>query len=1363
MFSRLANLTTFYSAENNLTGRIPSSLANASKLVELDLAGNNFHGPIPLLSNMPNIEFLVLGDNQLTSDGEVGMEFITSLSNSPKLQVFGVNSNKLTGKIPHSIGNLSKVLAQLYMGVNHFEGSIPAEISELAGLIFLSLEVNSFTGTIPSSIGGMPILQRLSLAGNKLTGNIPESLGNLANLFDMRLNQNNLIGNIPTSLGSLQRLQSLDLSVNMLNGTIPQQIVNIPNLSDLLNLSSNSLTGSLPIDIGKLNVVREIDVSKNHLSGEIPVSIGECSSLTFLDLSKNSFRGPIPNSLGDLKSLAYINLSSNELSGTITSLNFSEVVQVLDLSRNQLEGDVPREGVFLNSTVISLDGNVNLCGGMPVLELPECVVHGKNTGGRKIKLIIGTVVGSVAIIIFSCVLLLWLWKRNKSRPKVNDNVISFEGPHRLYTYHDLRTATGIKTNTSDMVTQKDLSWVTFVVFFYFVQSSNQSQGYLERLDNTTDQLSLLSFKSKIDPFGVLETWNTNTSFCNWKGVRCNNTNQRVTSLDLPNLNLAGTISPHIANLSFLSLLNLNNNSINGVLPPGLGRLLRLQYFNASNNLIQGTIPSSLGLCTRLILLNLRRNRIEGNIPHELSALLELRILMLSGNFLTGPIPPSLGNLSSLQVLTLADNSLHGLLPEELGRFPQIRNLVIDQTNITGEIPPSFLNSSSLTLLSLAANKLSGNLPSDMFSKLPNLQLFYAGRNKLTGPLPSSLSNASTLERFDLSRNNFNGQIPLLGNMPNIWFINLAENQLTSDGPGGMDFLASLANSAKLQVFAVSENRLRGKLRPSIGNLSKELSQLALGDNQLEGSLPAEISKLVGLSALSLEINFLNGNLPPSIGELPLLQRLRLHQNKFSGDIPDSFGNLAQLYEITLSQNTLTGTIPASLSNLQRLQLVDLSANMLKGTIPQDIVSITNLLVLNLSSNSLTGSVPIDIGKLKTIQTVDLSMNNLSNEIPVSIGDCLSMTILDLSRNSFQGSIPDTIGNLKSIEYLSLSSNKLSGKIPSSLTTLEFIKFLNLSMNELEGDVPKEGIFINSTVAHLNGNQNLCGGIPALELRNCIVHKKQSGRSKQKLIIGIVTGFIVSGIFLCSFFLLIRKRKTGKANVIEDVISFEGPQRLYTYHDLRIATDNFNADNFMSNGSLDQWLYKPIGSGLEFNMKHRLQVAKEVAYALEYLHHDYETPMVHCDLKPSNILLDKHMTAHVGDFGLARIVHQNSEVPLSSTLVLNGSIGYIAPEYGMGGEVSCKGDVYSFGILVLEMFTGKRPTNEDFTGELDLHKWVTTALSGQIMDVINPEYVQQGENLSLVSMLKLGLTCSAKLPDDRPTMRDVSTMIRNIKT
>ncbi|PIA54652.1 hypothetical protein AQUCO_00900902v1, partial [Aquilegia coerulea] len=866
---------------------------------------------------------------------------------------------------------------------------------------------------------------------------------------------------------------------------------------------------------------------------------------------------------------------------------------------------------------------------------------------------------------------------------------------------------------------------------------------LQRFDNTTDQQSLLVFKSHIssDPFGVLESWNSNTTFCNWTGVTCNITKQRVTGINLENLNLAGTISPHIANLSFLRVLNLPNNSFYGVLPTEFGRLFRLQFLVVNSNLIQGTIPSSLSSCTRLVTLDLMQNRFEGTIPNELSGLLQLQVLRLTDNLLTGQIPPSLQNLSSITNLLLSENNFQGSIPEELGHIPSLINLQIDQNNMTGKIPLSLLNSSSLMMLTLSINKLTGNLPADMFSKLTSLTTLFLGGNNLTGPIPLSIANASTLVRMDLS------------------------------------------------VFSLVSNRLTGKLPHSIGNLSRELSLLVMGNNQLEGSLPAEISNLVGLTMLSLEYNSFTGSIPPSLGELLILQNLYLHQNLFSGQIPPPLGNLAQLYEMSLSRNNLSGAIPASLGNFQRLQVLDLSVNKLHGTIPIEIIGIPSLgKVLNLSSNSLTGPIPIGIGQLKMVQGLDFSHNNLSGNIPASIGECSSLLVLDLSGNSFGGSIPNSLADLKGIEYIDLSVNNLSGRIPSSLQSLKFIQLLNLSINQLEGEVPKEGIFINSTVISLKGNPNLCGGVPLLGLANCIVSEKHSNGSKLRLILGVVAGFVACSVLLGLFLLLLWKRNTGEAKNNDDVISFEGPYRLYTYHDIRIATENFSSNNligegsfgcvykailrdgtlaaikvfnmmqhgalksflsecealrnvrhrnlisilsacsnsnfkalvlhFMVNGSLEQWLYRP-NTLEESDLNHRLNIAIDVASAMEYLHYDCETPVVHCDLKPSNILLDENMVAHVGDFGLARMLLKiPKEGSLSSTLGLKGSIGYIAPEYGMGRGVSPKGDVYSYGILLLELFTGKKPTDEMFVGELDLPKWVSMALPDRIMDIVD---------------------------------------------
>ncbi|PRQ29202.1 putative protein kinase RLK-Pelle-LRR-XII-1 family [Rosa chinensis] len=205
-------------------------------------------------------------------------------------------------------------------------------------------------------------------------------------------------------------------------------------------------------------------------------------------------------------------------------------------------------------------------------------------------------------------------------------------------------------------------------------------------------------------------------------------------------------------------------------------------------------------------------------------------------------------------------------------------------------------------------------------------------------------------------------------------------------------------------------------------------------------------------------------------------------------------------------------------------------------------------------------------------------------------------------------------------------------------------------------------------------------------------------------------------------------------------------------------------NYMPNGNLEKWLYS---QNYSLNMLQRLDIMINVASALEYLHHDYETPIVHCDLKPSNILLDDDMVAHVADFGIAKLLGGGDSMTQTMTLA---TIGYMAPEYGTEGIVTRRGDVYSFGIVLMETFTRRKPTDEMFVGEMSLKQWVANSLfADAIVEVVDtnllgtqkdPKFVSY--NVCFSSIMRLGVACCVESPKERITMQEAVATLNKIK-
>lgn len=342
------------------------------------------------------------------------MNFIGSLSNCSNLQGLGVSSNKLRGLLPNSVGNLSTKLTFLNFEGNQLYGILPSSISNLHNLDTLGLDDNRFTGTIPLSIGNLKKLQVVTFSQNKFSGVIPRSIGNLTLLTKLYTNMNRLKGNIPMSLANCTKLLSLELSQNNFTGLIPKQLLSLSTLSITLNLSSNYFYVPLPSDVSNLIHLGSMDLSNNRLSRKIPGSLGSCSSLEYIFLQNNVLQGSIPLSLSSLKGVRNIDLSQNNLSGKIQRFFEQLSLKYLNLSFNNLEGEVPSKGVFSNLSGVSVVGNSKICGGMSELHLQKCT-NGGSRREQRISHVIIVLFSVLGILICATIMMWFVFKHKKLR------------------------------------------------------------------------------------------------------------------------------------------------------------------------------------------------------------------------------------------------------------------------------------------------------------------------------------------------------------------------------------------------------------------------------------------------------------------------------------------------------------------------------------------------------------------------------------------------------------------------------------------------------------------------------------------------------------------------------------------------------------------------------------------------------------------------------------------------------------------------------------------------------------------------------------------------------------------------------------
>ncbi|OIT26252.1 PREDICTED: probable LRR receptor-like serine/threonine-protein kinase At1g06840 isoform X1 [Nicotiana attenuata] len=862
--------------------------------------------------------------------------------------------------------------------------------------------------------------------------------------------------------------------------------------------------------------------------------------------------------------------------------------------------------------------------------------------------------------------------------------------------------------------------------------------------------ALVSVKSGlIDNMEYLKNWQKGSDPCisNWTEVYCFNKVGtdgyfHVRELRLMNMNLSGSLAPELGQLSHLKIMNFMWNDLTGNVPGEIGKIKSLKLLLLNGNRFSGSLPDQLGYLLNLRIFQIDQNQISGSIPKSFSHLNSMQHIHFNNNSLSGQIPKELSNISTLIHLLLDSNNLSGYLPPEFSAFPSIRIIQLDNNNFSrSEIPASYGNISSLVKLSLRNCKLQGSIP--------------------------DLSRIQNLSYLDLSWNQLSGSIP--------------QNKLSNN----------------MTTIILSHNRLDGSIPKSFSSLPS-LQKLSLENNHLNGSFSTVIWQKKLTSTSRLEIDLRNNSLSDISGTLepPLNVTLRLQGNPVCSNanvrnIIKFCGSEARAEHETSNSTNVNGScpihacpkdnyyeyvptspVPCSCASPLRVgwRLKSPSFSYFDPYVHYFLLYMTSDLHLDLYQMLIESSSweegPRLRMHLKVFPAVGVSTFNKSEVIRIS--ELFS---------SWDISVVDLFGPYELLNFTLLgpysylnpdiqAKHKSKGALIAAIVAGVFAAFVSTIIAVLIKRQHAKYQSILSSRKRLSSRLSIkMDGIKSFTFREMTLATNNFDISNQVGEGGY--GTVFKGILADKTIVAIKRAKEG---------SLQGQKEFLTEISLLSRLHHRNLVSllgycdeegeqmlvyeFMCNGTLRNWISVTCKESLKFGA--RLQIALGAAKGILYLHTEAHPPIFHRDIKASNILLDSKMTAKVADFGLSRLAPvQDDEgvLPNHVSTIVKGTPGYLDPEYFLTRKLTDKSDVYSLGVVFLEILTGMRPIShgKNIVREVNLAHDSEKMFS--VMDSTMGPYPSE----CMEKFAALALKCCEDKPEDRPSMLEVVRELETIQS